>query len=238
MKRVLFVLAVALLFARPAAAQMPPMAPPAPAIVTQGEATLKRAPDRAWITVSTEARDAQSAVARNRNAEAMTAVQSALKGAGVAADAIRTTAVSLTPEFDWNNGKSTLRGYVARNQIEVRVDNLDRLPAVLDAVNSPKNIALSVTGPTFDLKNENAVQNEALAAAVQDALARAQAIATGAKRSLGTILRIEDANMRMAPKQPMPVMLMQRAQAAEVSTPVTAGEIEIRAQVSLTVEMK
>lgn len=233
MKRVLIGLAVVLLSARAALAQMPPI----PAIVAQGEATLKRAPDRAWITLATEARDTQAAVARTRNAEAMTAAQNALKGAGVAADAIRTTAVSLTPEFDWNNGKSTLRGYVARNQVEVRVDNLDRLPAVLDAVNGPKNVALSVTGPIFDLKDESGVQNEALAAAVQDALLRAQAIATGARRSLGAILRIEDGNMRVSPKQPMP-MFAQRAMSADVSTPVTPGEIEIRAQVSLTVEMK
>jgi uncharacterized protein YggE len=239
MKPVTLVLAAAVLFSRPAAAQMPPMAQPVPSIATQGEATLKRAPDRAWVTVSTEARDPQPAVARTRNAEAMTAVQTALKSVGLAADAIRTTSVSVTPEFQWTNGKSTLRGYVARNQIEVRVDNLDKLADVLDAVNSPKNIALSITGPRFDLKNERAVQSEALTAAVQDAMQRAQAIATGAKRVLGAIIRIEDQNAGMMPKQPMP-MMMQRAQmdAGDVSTPVTPGEIEIHAQVMLMVEMK
>src|SRR5262245_45659443 len=122
-------------FASPAFAQGP--APP-PAIVTQGEATLKRAPDRAWLTLATETRDTKAAEARSRNAEAMTAAQSALKGAGVRPDAIRTTGYSLTPEFDWNNGRSTLRGYVVRNQIEVRVDDLNKLSDVLDAVNSSK----------------------------------------------------------------------------------------------------
>jgi uncharacterized protein YggE len=239
MNRVVLLVAIAALFgAAPAMAQMPGMSPPVPSIVTQGEATLKRAPDRAWINVSTEARDPQAAPARSRNAEAMTALQAALKSAGVSADAIRTTQVSVTPEFQWNNGKSTLRGYVARNQIEVRVDDLDKLSDILDAANSPKNVALSVTGPRFDLKNERAVQSEALSAAVQDALQRAQAIATGAKRSLGAIVRIEDQNTGMMLKQPIPMMMARAEAASDVATPVTPGEIEIRAQVVLTVEMR
>ena len=53
--------------ARPALAQTP--APQTPVIVTQGEAVVKRAPDRAWLTVATETRDARAAEARRRNAE-------------------------------------------------------------------------------------------------------------------------------------------------------------------------
>ena len=142
-------------------AQVP--APLTNVIVTQGEATLKRAPDRAWLTVATEARDPRAAEARKRNAEAMTIVQTALKGAGVAADALRTTAVSVSPEFDYNNGRSTLRGYVARNQIEVRVDNLDRLSDIIDAVNAPKTVAISIHGPRFDLKDERAAEKRSAA---------------------------------------------------------------------------
>jgi uncharacterized protein YggE len=207
--------------------------------VTQGEATLKRAPDRAWLTVATETRDVKAAEARRRNAEAMTAVQAALKGAGVAADAIRTTGYSLSPEFDWNDGRSILRGYVVRNQIEVRIDNLDRLSDVLDAVNSSRSVAISIVGPRFDLKDERAVQNEALRAAVESAMARAQAIAAGAKRSVGSILRIEEHNVGGIPRPPMPMtMRVQTGMAAEASTPITPGEIEIRVQVTLTVEIK
>jgi uncharacterized protein YggE len=221
-----------------AAAQAPMGGQPSvPVIVTQGEATLKRAPDRAWLTVSTEARDIRPAEARRKNAEAMADVQKALGGAGIRADAIRTTGVSLTPEMDWNDGRSTLKGYVARNQIEVRVDDLDTLSAVLDAANSPKGIALAINGPRFDLKDSRQAESEALRAAVEDARERAQAIAAGAGRSLGAILRIDDQQMGAMPKQPMPMMMAQRSQ-ADVATPVTPGEIELHAQVLLTVEMK
>jgi uncharacterized protein YggE len=234
MTRVLFAAYLLLSGAGVAAAQVP--APLANVIVTQGEATLKRAPDRAWLTVSTEARDPRATEARKKNAEAMTIVQGALKGAGVSADALRTTAVSVSPEFDYNNGRSTLRGYVARNQIEVRVDTLDRLSDIIDAVNAPKTVAISINGPRFDLKDERAARNEALRAAVEDAMSRAQAIAAGAKRSLGAIVRIDEGSSGSTPP-PMPMMRMSAASAADAATPIALGEIEVQARVSVTVEI-
>lgn len=221
----------------PAMAQMMP--PPPPAIVTQGEATIKRASDRAWLSVATETRDPKAAEARRRNAEAMTAVQSALKGAGVKADAIRTTGFSLSPDLQWDNGRSILRGYIASNQVEVRIDDLNTLSDVVDAVNSPKGVALTVNGPRFDLKDEKAAENEALKLAVESAMSRAQAIAVGAKRTLGQIVRIEDQNTGPIMAKPMQMMAMRAGAAAQdVATPITPGEIEVRAQVSLTVELK
>ena len=217
-------------------AQMMP--PPPPAIVTQGEATVKRAPDRAWLNVATETRDPKAAEARRRNAEAMTAVQNALKNAGVKADAIRTTGYSLQPDMQWDNGRSILRGYIVSNQVEVRVDDLSTLPDVLDAVNSPKGVALTVNGPRFDLKDEKSAQNEALRLAVESAMSRAQAIAAGAKRTLGQIVRIEDQNVGPIMAKPMQVTAMRASVAQDVATPITPGEIEVHAQVSLTVELK
>jgi uncharacterized protein YggE len=213
-----------------------PAAPPV--VVTHGEATLKRAPDRAWLTVAAETRDVRAAEARRRNAEAMTAVQAALKGAGVRPDALRTTGFSLTPEFDWNDGKSVFRGYVVRNQIEVRVDELDRLSDVLDAVNGPRNVALSIHGPRFGLKDETAARNEALKSAVEDAMSRAQALAAGAKRTLGPIVRVEEHIVGTMPPQPMPVAMRMSAAPAEAATPVSPGEIEVRGRVTLTVEIR
>ena len=55
MTRLVFAVCLLASSAGVVAAQVP--APLPNVIVAQGEATLKRAPDRAWLTVSTEARD-------------------------------------------------------------------------------------------------------------------------------------------------------------------------------------
>ncbi len=207
-----------------------------PMVVTQGEAVVKRAPDRAWLSVSTQTRDARADRARTLSAEAMTAVQKALADAGVPADAIRTTGFSLSPEMDWDDGRGIVRGYVVRNQVEVRIDDLDRLPAIIDAANSARSTAISISGPRFDLKDETDAEAEALKMAVSAAMARARAIAEGAGRGLGEIVRIDDHTTGPMPP-PQPMVMRMSAEAADMSTPISPGEIEIRAHVTVSVEL-
>ena len=155
--------------------------PNEPAVITHGRASIKRAPDRAVITISTDVRDAKPADARQKSANIMTAVQNALKAAGLPADAVHTTAYSLNPEMiSTPSGGAQIRGYSVFNQIEVRVDDLDKLGQVIDAVQGSKQSGMSISGPRFELRNREAVEQDALRLAVEYALLRAQAIATGA----------------------------------------------------------
>jgi uncharacterized protein YggE len=223
---------VAMLASTPIQAQQTPQAP---VIVTPGEASTKRAPDRAWVTVTADAHAPKSADARALGAAAMTDIQTALKGAGVATDAIRTLAFSLQPETNYTNGRANLIGYIAHNEIEVRVDDLNKLPDVLDAANTPKNVSLSINGPRFDLRDRETVQREMLAMAVQNALARARAIADGAHVALGAIQVIENQTApQMVPQMPMRSMAVS-TMGGSVQTPITPGEIEIEARVLVTI---
>ncbi len=75
------------------------------------------------------------------------------------------------------------------------------------------------------------------AQAVADARARAEAAASGVGRTIDRVLRIDDTR-REVPR-PMPMAMMARDVApADVATPVEPGEIEIRAQATLTVSIK
>jgi hypothetical protein len=236
--RTLCVLAVVVAAGSPAAAQVQQVPAP-PVIVTRGEATVKRAPDRAWLTIATETRASRAEEARRTSADVMTEVQKAVRGAGIPGDAIRTVGYSLTPEIRYNNGRGEIRGYVVRNRIEVRVDDLARLGPVIDATQTQSGTGLSIIGPRFDLKDEQGAQNEALRMAVQAARSRAEAMASGAGRSLGPIVRIEESG---GPVRPFPAQEMAFRTAAVASdapeTPVTPGEIEVRAEVTLTIEIR
>lgn len=225
--------------AAPALAQPQPPQPP-PAIVTQGQAVLRRAPDRAWLTIATQVRESKANDARRKSNETMTEIHNALKAVGVRDDAIRTSGYSLTPDMDSRTRNVT--GYFVRNQIEIRVDDLDRLGDIMDAANGPKSAALSIIGPRFDLKNEQAAQAEALKLAVENAMSRAQAMAAGARRTLGPVLRIEDQGVNTIVPRPMARTAMGGgggvAGAPMPETPIEPGEIEIRVQVTLTIAIQ
>jgi len=216
----------------PLAAQTPAASTEGPVIVTSGEGIVKLAPDRGWVSISAESRAKGPREAQRANADAMAAVLGKLKGAGLPADAIRTSGYDLQPEFDYANGKQTLRGYVARNTIEVRVDEIGRVGEVLDlAVGSG---ATNVSGIRFDLKDRAAADREALRRAVADARTRAEAAASGANLRLDRVLRIEEQRAMVEPPRPM-MMMRQSAGAMEAAQPpISPGELEVRAMVTMT----
>lgn len=205
-----------------------------PQIVVVGDAVVTATPDRAWVGIGTETRSKTSKDAQQRNAQAMTAVMQRLTALGINKDAIKTTAIDLQMEFDYVDGKQTPRGFVARNTVEVRVDDLATLGDVLDAVVGSG--ATTIHGLRFDVKQRDQLQGNALQSAVKDALSKAQAIAQAAGRSAGAIIKIEEVPMG---EPPVPVMRpYAMAARAEAQTPVAPGSIDIRAQVRVAVAIK
>lgn len=214
-------------------AQPSPSGPPV--VVVQGEGVVRLAPDQAIVTIGAESRSRNPRDAQSANAEAMAAVQQRVAAAGVPKDAVRTLVVSLQQEFDYTGGRQTLRGYVARNVIEVRVDDLARLAEVLDA--SVGAGATSVQALRFDLKRRAEAERDALAAAVAEALARAEAAARGAGRTVERVIRIEEAGTPSV-MRPQGMEMARMAADAPQPTPVAEGEIEIRARVTVTAAIK
>ena len=205
-------------------------------IVVSGEGVVKVTPDQAWVRIGTESRSKNSKEAQQRNAEVMAAVQQKLTALGIPKDAVKTVGIDLQPEFDYNNGRQTLRGYVARNTVEVRVDDFAKVGDVLDA--AVASGATNVRGLRFDVKNRQSVEEQALQRAVTDGLGKAQTIAGAAKRAVDRIIRIEEQFVGGGGPQPMMERAMMSRMAADAPTPVEAGEIEIRAMVRVTVAMK
>jgi uncharacterized protein YggE len=68
-------------------------------------------------------------------------------------------------------------------------------------------------------------------------MARAAAIAGGARRDLGNIVRLEEQRNSSGP-MPMYRMAADMAQAGGAPTPITPGDVEIRAQVTAVVALK
>lgn len=230
--------AILLLFPLAAAAQQPTPAPTMePAVVASGEGLVQAVPDRAWITITAESRAANPREAQKRNTEAMTPVLDKLKAAGVPAEAIRTVAYDLQYEWDYVNNRRVGRGYVARNTVDVRIDAIDRVGEYLEI--AAQSGATALGGIRFDLKDRSKLEREALRLAVADARGKAEAMATGAGRKVGRIVRLDEHGTVTPP--PMPVLMRREAaQAADASfaPPISAGQMEIRATVTLTATLE
>jgi len=232
-------LAIALGALSLAAASAPASAeptPPPPSIVVNGEAVVQATPDRAFVNVSVESRDKNPAEAQRKTATAMDAVRKKLAATGVKDEQIRTVAYDLQLEFDFEKGRQIPREYVARDALEVRLDDVTKVGPVIDAAVAAG--ATHIGGVRFDLKDRSTAEREALRQAVADGRARAEAAAAGAGVSVASVLRIEEQRI-FSPPHPMP-MMMKTAMAAEAApdTAISAGQIELRAQVTLTVGLR
>lgn len=236
MMRAISVLVIFAAIAPSVSAQTPAPASEGPVVVTAGEAVVKRVPDRAWVQITAESRARNPREAQKLNVDAMSAVLQKLKAAGLPPDALQTRGYDLQPEYDYNNGRQTVRGYVARNTVEVRVDDLPRVGEIVDMAVTAG--ATSVGGVRFDLKDKAAAEREALRLAVEDARRRAEAAAGGAGMKVERIIRIEEQRVVVTP--PRPAMMAMRAEAGQAAgaPPVEAGELELRGAVTLTATIK
>ena len=228
------VMMAVLILATSAAAQSNPPEPPV--VMASGEGVVTAAPDQAWVRIGAESRSKNPKDAQQQNAQAMSGVQQKLAALGIAKDAIKTVAIDLQLEYDYANGRQTPRGYVARNTIEARVDELAKLGEVLDA--AVGSGATLLHGLRFDLKKREDLEREALRQAVAAAVTRAESMAAGARRTIDRVIRIEESFSGGGEPRPM-MMMMERSMAKQdATTPVSAGEIEIRAQVRVTASLK
>ena len=141
----------------------------------------------------------------------------------------------LQQEFDFVNNKRVSRGYVARNSIEVRVDDVSRLGELLEL--SVGQGATTVHGLRFDLKDRARLERDALRQAVADARTKAEAAAAGAGRAIDRVIKVEEGGG--PPPPPMPMFRAQAAQAGGAeAVPIAAGQIEIRAVATVTTLLK
>lgn len=235
--RRLFVFLLFVATAVPLAAQTSETGPQPSVVVTAGEGIVQAVPDRAFINITAESRASSPRDAQKKNTELMQPVLEKLRGAGIPADAIKTVFYDLQREWDYRDNRRVPRGYLARNTIEVRVDAIEQVGELLDLAVTAG--ATSVGDIRFDLKDRTKLEREALRLAVADARARATAAAGGASLSIARIVRIEEHGVVVPPPPPMPMMreaMMAKDEASQV--PVSVGQMELRARVTLTAEIK
>jgi uncharacterized protein len=206
-----------------------------PVVRASGDGVVSLKPDQATVTIGvvTQATSADAAAAQN--ATQLTSVLKQLRSTlGSTAD-IRTSGYSLNPNYKYGNGQSpTITGYTATNTVLVKIEDIARVGAVVDA--ATRTGANTIHGIEFGVKNEQAGRAEALKLAAQAARANANAIAS----ALGLrVIRVRSAESG----QPVHVIPLQRefqARAADVvraPTPIEPGTLDFRATVTVTLEV-
>ena len=225
MKNLIF---VALLAATPALAQS---AEPR-TIAMSGHGEVRAAPDQAQISTGVTTAAPTAAAALAGNTARMQGLFAALAKAGIAEKNIQTVNFSVSPQYTNGGANQPARvtGYQVTNQLAVRLDDVARVGATLDAlVTAGSN---DMNGISFSIKDPAPLLEKARADAVADARARAQTYARAAGVTLGPVLSISEGGGDVRPMRMAPMMMK-----AAGPVPVAAGEENVSADVSLVWEI-
>jgi len=220
--------ALAAVPASPAHAQGPDA--PAPGITVTAVGEVKAAPDRAELLFSVETRATTAEAASQQNATRQAAVLAALRSAGLAAEDVGTTSYTLSPEMTYDESTRSARviGYVARNTVRAEVKEIPRVGRVIDA--AIRAGANEVSSLRFSTSRREALRLDAIRLAVQRACREASALASAAGGTLGPMIQASTADAPNYGPQPVPMMRMEAAQAAD--TPITPQDVAISVTVS------
>ena len=222
----------ALLLAGALAAEVPDKALH-PYVRASGEATVSAKPDRVRLNigVSTTAKTAQAAAAQNASqTEAMIA---ALKRSLPAGAEVHTSGYSVTPDYTTprNGGDAVVSGYTVTNTVEIASDDLANVGKVIDA--GMQAGANNVRGIEFLLKDDAPVRARALQEAARKARSSAEAMAAALGLKVTRVLAVEEGE----PQVVRPMMAPMAMARGAANTPVEAGNIQVQAVVTVTVEV-
>jgi hypothetical protein len=201
-------------------------------VVGQGSVHVKPDIVQVSIGVDTTADSVSKAVAANE--EKMTAVLAALEKAGIAEKDIQTTNFSI--QIDNSQGPLPAAGtsgepakpvYRASNMVNVTVRNLNSVGDVLDA--SITAGANNIWGISFSLADPATAQSDARAKAIDDAKARAEALAELNGVKLGPVMSVSE----IVTGVPSPLPMAVESAAAKGGT-ISPGELEISYQVQVS----
>jgi uncharacterized protein YggE len=209
-------------------------------IHVSGQGKVVAVPDIVVFSAGVVTTGETAQVASQENAEAMDRVLRALKNLGIEDKDIKTQTVSVWPEYDYgqrDEGKRELPiiiGYRAENRVSVTVREVSMAGKAIDA--SVDAGANQVYGLSYSFSDEKKDKLYALALreAVADGTGKAKAIADAIGAEKITPVSVSESGGFYPP-----IYRMDMAEAAvdggvSVPTPVSPGELEVSASVSMS----
>ncbi len=198
-----------------------------------GHGEVRKAPDRAVVSVGVQSTADTAQAALAANSEAMNRIFASLRAAGIADKFIQTSNFTVQPRYDYgNNSQPKLLGYDVINMVSVTVDDLARMGALLDALVSAGSN--QINGITFMVSKPELAIDEARRLAVKDAIRKAGVYSNAASFVLGDILSVNESG-NYVPPMPMTAG-MEAKQAAD--TPIATGEQTLAVDVNIVWEIK
>lgn len=199
-------------------------------ITVQGTGTVSASPDWSIIRIGAEKEAKSVEEAQSLVAEIMSAVQNALIKQGVKEEHIRTVDYSVHPNYRYDNeGGRQLIGYVVRHILNVEYGAIDKIGPLID--HATKAGANRVDQIQFTIKEDQALEKEALEKAVTHARNKAETLAQAEGKRIVSVHQIIESGASTGVPY-MPMMALESADSAKTS--IAPGQIDKSKTIEVT----
>ena len=148
-------------------------------LFVRGVGIVEVEPDQVIFTFSAQALRPTASEAMAEQARQIARANEVLQKFGIPARDIQTLQISLREEWEYVQSERVFRGYVAEQRVQVAVDDISRVGALIDALVQEAGIE-SIQNIRFNRKDRQSAAMEALKAAYKHAESRALALAAAA----------------------------------------------------------
>jgi uncharacterized protein len=216
---------------RPSSSQPAPMFR---TLTVTGQCTEKIPATLANIQLGVEAQGKTAQQVQQEVAKRSAAVVAFLKSRNV--EKLQTTGINLNPQYDYNNGKQTLKGYQASNTVSFRVPTGQAGIIMDDAVKAGASRIDSVAFAATEQAISDA-QKVALGKATKDAQAQGASVLSVLGLTPKEIVSIQLNGANVPPPVPYfaKTSSLEARTADASSTPVEGGEQSVQASVTLQI---
>jgi|1186.fasta_scaffold166526_1 uncharacterized protein YggE len=209
--------------------------PNVPTLVVVGEAERAGTPDIAILSIGVVAERETAGMALQAASASIRDIIARVRGGGVEARDVQTSGLSLHPKFArrvpeaGSEDRPLIVGYIASNQLTLRIRGLDRVGRLLDEVVSSGSNDLR--GLSLDVADREQLLDEARRGATEDAKRKAAVFAAAAGVKLGDIINVQEDSLGVQSRT-----TGVRSGMLESASPVLleAGELAFRIRVRIT----
>lgn len=169
-------------------------------VSVRGQSTIHVMPDLVGIYFSVETQAATIQDASSKNSVIVDNLTNALINDGFSSSDVQTQSYSVYPEYDYSSGTQRLIDYKATHLIRVQlsVNDTQKIGQVVD---DGTNAGAGVSYINFELSqdNQNKYKAQAINLAAQDATTKAQAVADGLGKTVGSLVSVSVDNYNYMP---------------------------------------
>lgn len=203
-----------------------------PTVSLSGKGTVSVKPDRATVSVGAWHQAETAIEAQSRVNEIIEEATKEIRKVKAEGMLIQTSGLSLSPVYNYQRDKEPkIIGYRASIMLTVRIDDIDKTGAVIDA--AMETGVNQMHGVSFSLKDDSGARREALKKAVQDGRQKAEAIADALGRPIQDLIEVSEQGVSV-PIINRGIESYRTMAADSAPTPIEAGEIEVSASVNIS----